>query len=140
MTFLLPQPPTQSMTLGPGGLSQSGSAQGLHSQGSLSDAIGAGLPPSSLMQAQIGNGKQPWRGRLALVPGNNRVTAWAPEWLLLRWRPPLPRGPAAGIHMRVPQGGVGPLFQPQIGYDPANQRASPGHLSAQVSCSWVESL
>uniref|UniRef100_A0A3Q1LKY7 SS18L1 subunit of BAF chromatin remodeling complex n=1 Tax=Bos taurus TaxID=9913 RepID=A0A3Q1LKY7_BOVIN len=56
MQSLLPAPPTQSMTLGPGGLSQSGSAQGLHSQGSLSDAIGAGLPPSSLMQAQIGNG------------------------------------------------------------------------------------
>ncbi|KAB0404602.1 hypothetical protein E2I00_017049 [Balaenoptera physalus] len=49
-------PPTQSLALGPGGLSQSGSGQGLHSQGSLSDAIGAGLPPSSLMQAQIGNG------------------------------------------------------------------------------------
>ncbi|XP_072800621.1 calcium-responsive transactivator isoform X2 [Vicugna pacos] len=56
MQSLLPAPPTQSMTLGPGGLSQSGSSQGLHSQGSLSDAIGAGLPPSSLMQAQIGNG------------------------------------------------------------------------------------
>ncbi|XP_032317384.1 calcium-responsive transactivator isoform X3 [Camelus ferus] len=55
MQSLLPAPPTQSMTLGPGGLSQSGSSQGLHSQGSLSDAIGAGLPPSSLMQAQIGN-------------------------------------------------------------------------------------
>lgn len=56
MQSLLPAPPTQSMTLGPGGLSQSGSSQGLHAQGSLGDAIGAGLPPSSLMQAQIGNG------------------------------------------------------------------------------------
>ncbi|XP_059754403.1 calcium-responsive transactivator isoform X1 [Balaenoptera ricei] len=56
MQSLLPAPPTQSLALGPGGLSQSGSGQGLHSQGSLSDAIGAGLPPSSLMQAQIGNG------------------------------------------------------------------------------------
>lgn len=45
------------MNLGPGALSQSGSSQGLHSQGSLSDAIGTGLPPSSLMQGQIGNGE-----------------------------------------------------------------------------------
>ncbi|XP_073649249.1 calcium-responsive transactivator isoform X3 [Tursiops truncatus] len=56
MQSLLPAPPTQSLALGPGGLSQSGSGQGLHSQGSLSDAISAGLPPPSLMQAQIGNG------------------------------------------------------------------------------------
>ena len=104
MTFLLPQPPTQSMTLGPGGLSQSGSAQGLHSQGSLSDAIGAGLPPSSLMQAQIGNGERPWRVGLGLVPGNKRVTDWAPECLVLQWRPPLPRGPAAGTRAQVTRG------------------------------------
>uniref|UniRef100_A0A8C9KH91 SS18L1 subunit of BAF chromatin remodeling complex n=1 Tax=Panthera tigris altaica TaxID=74533 RepID=A0A8C9KH91_PANTA len=56
MQSLLPAPPTQNMNLGPGALSQSGSSQGLHSQGSLSDAIGTGLPPSSLMQGQIGNG------------------------------------------------------------------------------------
>lgn len=45
------------MNLGPGALSQSGSSQGLHSQGSLSDAIGTGLPASSLLQGQIGNGE-----------------------------------------------------------------------------------
>ncbi|KAK2499941.1 hypothetical protein MC885_014026, partial [Smutsia gigantea] len=56
MQSLLPAPPTQNMSLGPGALSQSGSSQGLHSQGSLSDAIGSGLPPSALMQGQIGNG------------------------------------------------------------------------------------
>ncbi|KAL2763485.1 calcium-responsive transactivator isoform 1 [Daubentonia madagascariensis] len=55
MQSLLPAPPTQNMSLGPGALTQSGSSQGLHSQGSLSDAIGTGLPPSSLMQGQIGN-------------------------------------------------------------------------------------
>ncbi|XP_005410094.1 PREDICTED: calcium-responsive transactivator isoform X3 [Chinchilla lanigera] len=44
------------MNLGPGGLSQSGSSQGLHPQGSLSDAISTGLPPASLMQGQLGNG------------------------------------------------------------------------------------
>lgn len=93
------------MTLGPGGLSQSGSAQGLHSQGSLSDAIGAGLPPSSLMQAQIGNGEQPRHAGLGLVPGNKRVTDWAPEWLVLQWRPPLPRGPVAGTHAQMTRGG-----------------------------------
>lgn len=46
------------MNLGPGTLSQSGSSQGLHPQGSLSDAISTGLPPASLMQGQIGNGEQ----------------------------------------------------------------------------------
>nr|XP_051695608.1 calcium-responsive transactivator isoform X4 [Oryctolagus cuniculus] len=56
MQSLLPAPPTQNMSLGPGALAQSGSSQGLHSQGSLSDAIGSGLPPSSLMQGQLGNG------------------------------------------------------------------------------------
>lgn len=60
------------MNLGPGALSQSGSSQGLHSQGSLSDAIGTGLPPSSLMQGQIGNGEYPehWRqGHRLGLPG-----------------------------------------------------------------------
>ncbi|XP_064429484.1 calcium-responsive transactivator isoform X2 [Mirounga angustirostris] len=56
MQSLLPAPPTQNMNLGPGALSQSSSSQGLHSQGSLSDAVGTGLPPASLMQGQIGNG------------------------------------------------------------------------------------
>uniref|UniRef100_A0A0D9RTA9 SS18L1 subunit of BAF chromatin remodeling complex n=1 Tax=Chlorocebus sabaeus TaxID=60711 RepID=A0A0D9RTA9_CHLSB len=56
MQSLLPAPPTQNMNLGPGALTQSGSSQGLHSQGSLSDAISTGLPPSSLLQGQIGNG------------------------------------------------------------------------------------
>ncbi|KAF4795782.1 Calcium-responsive transactivator [Turdus rufiventris] len=37
-------------------MSQSASNQSLHSQSNLSDAIGTGLPPSSLMQSQISNG------------------------------------------------------------------------------------
>ncbi|KAI1233492.1 Calcium-responsive transactivator, partial [Lamprotornis superbus] len=49
-------PPTQNINLGPGGMSQSASNQSLHSQSNLSDAIGTGLPPSSLMQSQISNG------------------------------------------------------------------------------------
>ncbi|XP_055964106.1 calcium-responsive transactivator [Sorex fumeus] len=56
MQSLLPAPPTQSMNLGPGALPQGASGQGLHAQGSLSDAIGSGLPAASLMQGQIGNG------------------------------------------------------------------------------------
>ncbi|XP_077108976.1 calcium-responsive transactivator isoform X2 [Ranitomeya variabilis] len=56
MQSLLPAPPTQSMNLGPGGMSQSGPSQSLHSQGNLSDALGASLPPSSLLQSQISNG------------------------------------------------------------------------------------
>lgn len=56
MQSLLPAPPTQNMNLGPGALSQSGSSQGLHPQGSLSDTVSTGLPPASLMQGQIGNG------------------------------------------------------------------------------------
>lgn len=51
------QPPTQNMNLGPGGMNQNASNQSLHSQSNLSDAIGTGLPPSSLMQSQISNGE-----------------------------------------------------------------------------------
>lgn len=50
------------MTLGPGALTQSGPGQGLHAQGSLSDAIGSGLPPTSLLQGQIGNGEHAGQG------------------------------------------------------------------------------
>lgn len=53
-----PQPPTQNMNLGPGALAQGSSSQGLHSQGGLSDAVGSGLPPPSLLQGQIGNGER----------------------------------------------------------------------------------
>ncbi|KAM4691261.1 calcium-responsive transactivator [Rhinophrynus dorsalis] len=56
MQSLLPAPPTQNMNIGPGGMSQSGPTQTLHSQGNLSDALGASLPPSTLMQSQISNG------------------------------------------------------------------------------------
>ncbi|ELK04379.1 SS18-like protein 1 [Pteropus alecto] len=56
MQSLLPAPPTQNMNLGPGALAQGSSSQGLHSQGGLSDAVGSGLPPPSLLQGQIGNG------------------------------------------------------------------------------------
>ncbi|KAE8574573.1 hypothetical protein XENTR_v10003484 [Xenopus tropicalis] len=56
MQSLLPAPPTQNMNLGPGGMSQTGPSQTLHSQGNLSDALGSSLPPSSLMQGQISNG------------------------------------------------------------------------------------
>ncbi|XP_053549068.1 calcium-responsive transactivator [Bombina bombina] len=56
MQSLLPAPPTQNMNLGPGGMNQTGPSQTLHSQGSLSDALGASLPPTSLMQSQISNG------------------------------------------------------------------------------------
>ncbi|XP_054701899.1 calcium-responsive transactivator isoform X2 [Grus americana] len=55
MQSLLPAPPTQNINLGPGGMTQSASNQSLHSQSNLSDAIGTGLPPSSLMQSQISN-------------------------------------------------------------------------------------
>ncbi|XP_028591212.1 calcium-responsive transactivator isoform X3 [Podarcis muralis] len=56
MQSLLPAPPTQNMNLGPGGMNQSASNQSLHAQSNLSDAIGTGLPPPSLMQSQISNG------------------------------------------------------------------------------------
>lgn len=56
-SLFVSQPPTQNINLGPGGMSQSASNQSLHSQSNLSDAIGTGLPPSSLMQSQISNGE-----------------------------------------------------------------------------------
>lgn len=63
------------MNLGPGALSQSGGSQGLHSQGSLSDAISTGLPPASLMQGQIGNGEHPGLGFEFVVGSGNSVTS-----------------------------------------------------------------
>lgn len=99
--FPLPQPPTQSLALGPGGLSQSGSGQGLHSQGSLSDAIGAGLPPPSLMQAQIGNGERPWaRWALGWFRGATGSPTGLPGGRPPRWGPSPTGGPAAGAHAR----------------------------------------
>ncbi|XP_048877595.1 calcium-responsive transactivator-like isoform X3 [Brienomyrus brachyistius] len=56
MQSLLPAPPSQNMNVGPGGMSQSASAQGLHSQSNLNDSMSSSLPTASLMQGQITNG------------------------------------------------------------------------------------
>uniref|UniRef100_A0A8C5R546 SS18L1 subunit of BAF chromatin remodeling complex n=1 Tax=Leptobrachium leishanense TaxID=445787 RepID=A0A8C5R546_9ANUR len=56
MQSLLPAPPTQNMNLGPGGISQSGASQPLHSQSNVGETLGASLPSSTLMQSQISNG------------------------------------------------------------------------------------
>lgn len=83
MQSLLPAPPTQNMNLGPGALSQSGSSQGLHPQGSLSDTVSTGLPPASLMQGQIGNGEQVCCSDVTKVqttcPCSRRLRAHCPQ-------------------------------------------------------------
>ncbi|XP_072571823.1 calcium-responsive transactivator isoform X2 [Paramormyrops kingsleyae] len=56
MQSLLPAPPSQNMNVGPGGMSQSASTQGLHSQSNLNDSMSSSLSTPSLMQGQIANG------------------------------------------------------------------------------------
>ncbi|KAL6119203.1 ss18l1 [Pungitius sinensis] len=52
MQSLLPAPPTPNMSMGPGGMGQSGG----HAPNNLNDAMAPGLPPTSMMQSQMSNG------------------------------------------------------------------------------------
>nr|XP_040048469.1 LOW QUALITY PROTEIN: calcium-responsive transactivator-like [Gasterosteus aculeatus aculeatus] len=52
MQSLLPAPPTPNMSMGPGGMGQSGG----HAPNHLNDAMAPGLPPASVMQSQMSNG------------------------------------------------------------------------------------
>lgn len=85
------------MNLGPGALAQSGSSQGLHSQGGLSDAVGSGLPPPSLLQGQIGNGEPGAHGRASgfgLLPRTVACLApWCPAATAGCPSPPGPQWP-----------------------------------------------
>lgn len=47
------QPPTPNMSMGPGGMGQSGG----HAPSNLNDNIAPGLPPASMMQSQMSNGE-----------------------------------------------------------------------------------
>ncbi|XP_041859097.1 calcium-responsive transactivator-like isoform X5 [Melanotaenia boesemani] len=51
MQSLLPAPPTASMSMGPGGMGQSGG----HGPSNLNDSMAPGLPPTSMMQSQMSN-------------------------------------------------------------------------------------
>ncbi|XP_069383077.1 calcium-responsive transactivator isoform X4 [Paralichthys olivaceus] len=51
MQSLLPAPPTPSMSIGPGGMGQSGG----HAQSNLNDTMAPGLAPTSMMQSQMSN-------------------------------------------------------------------------------------
>ncbi|XP_074538463.1 calcium-responsive transactivator-like isoform X1 [Halichoeres trimaculatus] len=52
MQSLLPAPPTANMSMGPGGMGQSGG----HAPSNLNDNMTPGLPPTSMMQSQMSNG------------------------------------------------------------------------------------
>uniref|UniRef100_A0A4W3JWC1 SS18L1 subunit of BAF chromatin remodeling complex n=1 Tax=Callorhinchus milii TaxID=7868 RepID=A0A4W3JWC1_CALMI len=56
MQSLLPAPPSQNLSMGPGGMNPSGSSQALHSQNIPNDGMGGGIPTSSLMHSQMSNG------------------------------------------------------------------------------------
>jgi len=47
------QPPTANMSMGSGGMGQSGG----HAPSNLSDSMAPGLPPTSMMQSQMNNGE-----------------------------------------------------------------------------------
>ncbi|XP_051281717.1 calcium-responsive transactivator-like isoform X4 [Dicentrarchus labrax] len=51
MQSLLPAPPTPNMSMGPGGMGQSGG----HTPSNLNDNMAPGLPPTSMMQSQMSN-------------------------------------------------------------------------------------
>ncbi|XP_018556643.1 calcium-responsive transactivator isoform X3 [Lates calcarifer] len=51
MQSLLPAPPTPSMSMGPGGMGQSGG----HAPNNLNDNMAPGLPPTSMIQSQMSN-------------------------------------------------------------------------------------
>ncbi|XP_071332839.1 calcium-responsive transactivator-like isoform X4 [Trachinotus anak] len=51
MQSLLPAPPTANMSMGSGGMGQSGG----HAPSNLSDSMAPGLPPTSMMQSQMNN-------------------------------------------------------------------------------------
>ncbi|XP_074538465.1 calcium-responsive transactivator-like isoform X3 [Halichoeres trimaculatus] len=51
MQSLLPAPPTANMSMGPGGMGQSGG----HAPSNLNDNMTPGLPPTSMMQSQMSN-------------------------------------------------------------------------------------
>ncbi|XP_027133014.1 calcium-responsive transactivator isoform X7 [Larimichthys crocea] len=62
MQSLLPAPPTSNMSMGPGGMGQSGG----HGQSNLNDNVAPGLPPTSMMQSQMSNaqaGGQHYQGQ-----------------------------------------------------------------------------
>ncbi|XP_061590793.1 calcium-responsive transactivator-like isoform X3 [Cololabis saira] len=52
MQSLLPAPPTSNMSLGPGGMGQTG----VHAPSNLNDSMAPGMPPTSMMQSQMSNG------------------------------------------------------------------------------------
>lgn len=125
ITSCCPQPPTQNMNLGPGALSQSGASQGLHSQGSLSDAISTGLPPASLMQGQIGNGEHPGLGFGFAVGSCNNVTNAGSQVATQDSSKETP-------FSRVP--GCGPATVPGAGARGDTQRMTPRSGSPAVIC------
>lgn len=135
-----PQPPTQNMNLGPGALAQSGSSQGLHSQGGLSDAVGSGLPPPSLLQGQIGNGEPGAHGRASgfgLLP--RTVASWLPGAQQPQQGAPHPLAPSGlggsaaarsggGVQRRKPSGRVGATSDQGLGLHSTfwQERRAPG--------------
>ncbi|XP_067887211.1 protein SSXT isoform X2 [Heterodontus francisci] len=58
MQSLLPAPPTQTMPMGPGGMTQSGMTQLPHGHAMAMDSMVGGGPPASHMQSQM-NGQMP---------------------------------------------------------------------------------
>ncbi|XP_074538466.1 calcium-responsive transactivator-like isoform X4 [Halichoeres trimaculatus] len=65
MQSLLPAPPTANMSMGPGGMGQSGG----HAPSNLNDNMTPGLPPTSMMQSQMSNaqaGGQHYQGQQAM--------------------------------------------------------------------------
>uniref|UniRef100_UPI00398EB304 protein SSXT isoform X2 n=1 Tax=Pristiophorus japonicus TaxID=55135 RepID=UPI00398EB304 len=68
MQSLLPAPPTQTMPMGPGGMSQSSMNQLPHAHAMAADSMVGGGPPASHMQTQM-NGQMPGPNHIPQGPG-----------------------------------------------------------------------
>ncbi|ROL52718.1 Calcium-responsive transactivator [Anabarilius grahami] len=110
--------PTDDLWLGPGGMSQGGGGQSLHSQTNMNDSMGTGLPPTSLMQSQMNNGP-------SHAPMQQQPT-------ISMSLPPSSHGTGPGYSHSVPSSQGAPL-QGQVAYSSMASRANLNMQSSQVS-------
>ncbi|XP_067227523.1 calcium-responsive transactivator-like [Chanodichthys erythropterus] len=118
MQSLLPAPPNPNINIGPGGMSQGGGGQSLHSQTNMNDSMGTGLPPTSLMQSQMNNGP-------SHAPMQQQPT-------ISMSLPPSSHGTGPGYSHSVPSSQGAPL-QGQVAYSSMASRANLNMQSSQVS-------
>ncbi|XP_061095152.1 protein SSXT-like isoform X2 [Conger conger] len=139
MQSLLPAPPTQSMTMGPGGLSQSGPPQPPHGHSMPSEGMVSAGPPAPHMQSQM-NGQMPGPNHMPMQgPGPNQPPNMQASGMNV---PPSSHGSMGGYSHAVPSSQGMPAQgqmnmtqgQPMGSYGPRpnmNMQASQGPMMHQ---------